>query len=283
VIARPGLLLLLVVIVLLGGTRADAAIPAHSVEIQIPGIAQPVRLAPVDADAFQRRLSALPPYAGPLPSGEAITVTTDYWDFAVGTGVGGPPTDAPAAYFQADGVVGLRQIDRDAYFVLDHRQRAMLNRYIRLLRTGSLPSSTPGAFQVLVAAAPAETIGIELPGGPLSSDTAQAVWRSLADHAAPVTFANPAVPPAGQNGYWIIFTTAEGRALQYFFEPESQRLTDFLGTETYTVRNIPPGTIGVPRQIEQQDPAGSLLWWPVMLGGGAGLLVAAVWLRNRRP
>jgi hypothetical protein len=117
----------------------------------------------------------------------------------------------------------------------------------------------------------------------LAGDTAQAVWRSLADHAAPVTFANPPAPPRGDDGYWIIFTTAEGRALQYFFQPESQRLTDFLGTETYTVRNIPPGTIDEPRQIEQQEAHGSLLWWPVMLGGGAGLLAAAVWLRKRWP
>jgi len=56
-----------------------------------------------------------------------------------------------------------------------------------------------------------------------------------------------------------------------------------LGTESYTIRNILPTTAGEPLQIEQQEPHGSELWWPVMLGGGAALLGAAVWARRRWP
>jgi hypothetical protein len=207
-------------------------------------------------------------------------VTSDYWDATLGTGAGAPAIDADGSYFLSDGIVKLRQAGRDAYFVLDQRQSAMLSRYIRLARTGSLPSSAPGAFQVLIAAARAELISIELAGSPLPNDAARIVWRSLDDLAAPVAFLDPPSPPFGSDGYWITFATVEGRSQQYFYEPASQRLTDFLGTETYTVRDMPLSTVGEPRQIEQQEPHGSLVWWPVILGGGVGLLAVAVWLRK---
>ena len=279
-IARPGLLLLLVLLVSLGVAPTSASAEIPTVEIQIRP-SQTVRLAPADADAFRRRLSPPPPYSGPLPAGETFVVTSEYWDATLGTGGGAPAIDAAGTYFLSDGIIKLRQAGQDAYFVLDQRQRALLSRYIRLARTGSLSSSTPGAFQVLTAASRAELISIELPGGPLPNDAARLLWRSFDDQAAPVTYLDAPAPPSGNDGYWITFTTVEGRALQYFYEPASGRLTDFLGSETYTIRNILPGSVGETRQIEEQEPHGSLLWWPVMLGGGLGLLAAAVWLQKR--
>ncbi|HEY7466281.1 MAG TPA: hypothetical protein VIB47_06270 [Dehalococcoidia bacterium] len=279
-IARSGLLLLLVLFLRLVGSSANASAEIPTVEIQIRP-SQTVRLAPADADAFRRRLSAPPPYAGPLPAGETFVVTSDYWDATLGTGAGAPAIDAAGTYFWSDGIVKLRQAGRDAFFVLDQRQRAMLGRYIRLAGTGSLPSSAPGAFQVLTAAARAELISIELAGEPLPNDAARLLWRSFDEQDVAVTFLQPLAPPSGKEGYWITFTTVEGRALQYFYEPASGRLTDFLGSEAYTVRNILPGSVGEPRQIEQQEPHGSLLWWPAMLGGGLSLLAAAVWLNRR--
>jgi hypothetical protein len=273
---------MLLLLVSLGVSPAAGRAAPHSVEILIPGLPQPVRLAPADAEAFQRRLNAPPSYAGPLPSGEAFTVTTDYWDFALGTGADGLPTDAPGTYFPSGGIVRLRQMDRDAYYVLDLRQRALLDRYIRLAKAGSLQSSTPGALEVLVAAAGREPISIELPGGQLPNDAARLLWRSLDEQAVAVTFLEPPAPPSGEDGYWITFTTVEGRALQYFYEPTASRLTDVLGSETYTIRNILPGSAGEPRGIEQQEPRGSALWWPLMLGGGMLLLGAATLLHRRQ-
>ena len=282
-ISRPGLLLLLISLVCLCGPAASATSEILSVEITIREGAQPVRFAPVDADAFQRRLNSPPPYVGPKPAGESFVVTSAYWDVVLRAEETAPRIDANAAYFQEGGIIRARQGDRDVYLVLDLRQRALLSRYIRLARTGSLPSPTPGALDVLIAAARADLISIELAGKPLSTDGARVLWRSLDEQDARVTFHDPPRPPERDDGYWLTFTTSEGRSLQYFYESDTNTLTDFLGTESYTIRNILPTTAGEPLQIEQQEPHGSKLWWPVMLGGGAALLGAAVWARRRWP
>jgi hypothetical protein len=279
VIARPALLLLLVLILWLGGSTASATTEILGVEIQIRPESPPVRLAPADADAFQRRLNAPPPYVGPRPSGESVLVTSGYWDAALRADESAPHFDAAATYFIEDGVVQARQAGRDLFFVLDHRQRAMLARYVRLARTGSI-SSNPGALQVLIAAANSETISIEPGGVPLTVDDIGALWRALDDQKPVVSFIDEPQPPARAGGYWVTFTTAEGRALQYHYDPATGTLTDFLRTETYTIRNLLPSTAGEPPQIEQQEPRGSLLWWPVMLGGSVALLAAAVWFRR---
>jgi hypothetical protein len=169
-------------------------------------------------------------------------------------------------------------VDRDAFFVLDLRQRAMLDRYIRLARQGLIPAQ-PGALNVLIAASQTESISVEPAGEHLNGDQTAAFWRSLHNRSLAVQFLTPLQPPSEGGGYWITFTTAEGRAIQYHLEPESGTLTDFLGTESYIVRNALPATAEAPG-IMQQEPQGSWLWWPVMLGGGAALLAAAVWLRR---
>ena len=188
-----------------------------------------------------------------------------------------------ALYFSADGIIRvLRENNDDAYFVLDLRQRAMLNRYIRLAKTGSIPPD-PGALDVLAAAVRTETVSIEIGGRPVEPALSQAFWSALDNPEASVGFPAPPRPPADEDGYWITFTTSEGRAIQYHFNPATSALIDSLGTETYTIENVLPATTAEPLQIEQQSPHGSKLWWPVMLGGGAALLAAAVWLRRRYP
>jgi hypothetical protein len=39
-----------------------------------------------------------------------------------------------------------------------------------------------------------------------------------------------------------------------------------------------------PPAIKHEEPVGSLLWWPVMIGGGLVAIGAAIWLRRKsRP
>jgi len=282
VIARPGFLLLLVLILWLGAFGASANLEILSVEIQIPGVSQPLRLAPADADAFQRRLNQPPPYVGPKPAGESFIVTSAYWDAALRAADNAPPIAAAAAYFPNGGIVRARQSDRDLYFVLDLRQRALLDRYIRLARTGQI-GPEPGALQVLAAASSMEPIGIGIGGRPVDTRLAQVIWAVINGRQGEVSFLGSPQPPGNAPGYWLTFTTSEGRALQYHYDPASDALTDALGTETYVIPAGLPTTPGDPPQIEQQEPHGSKLWWPVMLGGGAALLAAAIWLRRRYP
>jgi hypothetical protein len=190
-------------------------------------------------------------------------------------------------YFPIGGIVRARQAGRDAHFVLDLRQRAMLDRYIRVAREGSL-SSTPGALQVLAAASLIETIGVDVAGKPFEADGPRGFWSALRSGNPPPVFNDPPRPPVAATGYWFSVTAPEGRAISYFNDTAQQSLTDALGTETYDARNLaaigvlPPSSEEPPR-IAQQAPQGSLLWWPVMLGSGAALLAAAVWLRRRYP
>jgi hypothetical protein len=280
VISRLGLLILLVLLPWLAASQARAQEAIPGVEIQIPGATQAVRMAPADADAFRRRLNAPPPYFGPRPAGESVVVSSGYWDAALRADDSAPRIDADAAYFADGGIVRVRQSGRDLYFVLDLRQRAMLDRYVRLTKAGSL-AQAPGALDVLIAAAADETVSIEIRGTPVTSEAAAILWRSLAGQSADVIFHDPPRPPAGVSGFWIAFTTAEGRSLQYFYDAGARTLTDSLGTESHAVPDIELVSSGEPLQIEQQTPPGSKLWWPVMLGGAAALLGAAVWLRRR--
>jgi hypothetical protein len=287
VIARPGLLLLLVLIAWLGVPPASGSAEIPTVEIQI-GPSQTVRLAPADADAFRRRLSAPPAYSGPLPTGETFVVTSDYWDATLGTGAGAPAIEPAGTYFPADGIVKLRQAGRDAFFVLDQRQRANLDRYIKLVRQGQI-GSAPGLLEVLVAASNAEPISIEIGSRFLKEDERAAFWR-LAAGFNPLDLP-PAEPPRDSPSVvWITFGLPEGRSVLLGYAPGSGTVFDTSGREVYGVPkqwlqpilgDYAPKFDSFKRQIEQQEPHGSLLWWPVMLGGGVGLLAAAVWLRRR--
>lgn len=286
-IARPGLLLLLALIACLGDSAAGAAAEIPSVEIQILP-SQTVRLAPADADAFRRRLSAPPPYFGPLPTGESLVVTSDYWDATLGTGAGAPAIDADGTYFPSDGIVKLRQGDRDAFFVLDLRQRANLDRYVRLARAGRI-DATPGVLEVLTAASSDETVSIEFGSRVLDANERATFWR-LSAGLQPLDFPSGEPPRDSPSLARITFGLSEGRSIQMVYSVGSGTLVDALGQEVYAVPkrwlqpilgDYGPGFDDFKRPIEQQDPVGSLVWWPVMLGGGIGLLAAAVWLQRR--
>jgi hypothetical protein len=279
VVARTGLLLIILAVTGWDVASAGAALEASPVSFQLAGRTEVFELAPSDADAFQRRLSPPPPYAGPLPSGEPVTITTDYWDEAFGSGAGRQPVSRSALYHSSDGVVRVQQGDRFDFFVLDQRQRALLARYIRLARVGAI-GTNPGALEVLIAASAAEPIGVEVGGQPLDEALQSAFWRALDAQGTSGTLIEPPRPPDRRDGYWVTFSTAEGRSQQYFYEPGTGRLTDFLGTEGYTIRGVLPESAGAAPQIEQQASPGSKLWWPLMLGGGAALLTVAVLLQR---
>jgi hypothetical protein len=285
VITRLAPLLLLVLIAAWpSGSKASATGEIFRFEIRIPGQPEPLHIAPADADAFQRRLNSPPPYAGPLPQGESFVITSGYWDATFGVGVGAPPVQPRALYFRVDGIVAVqRAADDDVYYVLDQRQRAMLNRYIRLATAGAIPPD-PGALDVLAAASRDEPIIVEIAGKRVDDALARALWAELNMPTMPgaVGFLGTPRPPAGEEGYWITFTTSEGRALQYHYNPSTGALVDSLGTESYTFEDrVLPATTGEPLQLLQQPPQGSKLWWPLMLGGGIALLGAAVWLQRR--
>jgi hypothetical protein len=75
----------------------------------------------------------------------------------------------------------------------------------------------------------------------------------------------------------------DAHGYQYFYDGST--LTDLLGTERYTVPSalaaFLEGLTPAMPAIENQEPAGSLLWWPVMAGGGLVAIAAAVWLQRR--
>ena len=278
-IKRLAPLLLLVLVVWPAGSSAGAAGETLSVEIKIVGLPQPLQLAPADVDAFRRRLGPPPVLTVPAATGEAFEVTSDYWDETLGSGVNAPLIQPEASYFPAFGVVLVdRPNGEKVYVVLDQRQRALLNRYIRLGRTGAV-APHPGALQVLAAASHSEPVSIVIGSKPVDEPLARLIWAAI-DGKPGFRFLDPPRPPGAATGTWLTFTTAEGRAIQYLYDPESQTLTDALGTEVYSIVPLPldPAT---PLQLEQQPAQGSKLWWPLMLGGGIALLAAAVWLQRR--
>jgi hypothetical protein len=83
--------------------------------------------------------------------------------------------------------------------------------------------------------------------------------------------------------YWLIVTLPEGRALRYYYDGET--VTEALGTERYDASAVNEMLEAVVPQdlpvIAEQEPVGSLLWWPVMVGGGLAAIGLAIWLRMK--
>jgi hypothetical protein len=134
---------------------------------------------------------------------------------------------------------------------------------------------------VLAAASSSEAISLEAAGLPLADAEAGRFWKLFSGAMRP-SFPEPPQPPQASSGYWLVVTLLEGRALQYYYDPAAATLTDALGSERYT--GVPAGVLppsAAAPTIEQQEPQGSLLWWPVMIGGGVVCLAAAVWLHRR--
>lgn len=272
----------------------EAAIASQTI-VSGGSLPHPIRLAAVDEDAFFRRLN-FPPILdnAPAVTGPSYTVDSPYWPEVIAArGVGGGvPAESRAIYYPEGGFVNARQAGRDVWLIIDLRQRAVLDRYIRLGLEGKL-SPQPGIIEVLAAAARSEVISIEVGALPLNPAQASALWASLAGLKPLAPPAESAPPRDGPGSVWIIFGLPEGRSVQVMYTQASGTLVDSLGSEVYalpggrwlsevTGREMLPGTAsGLSRSIEHQQPAGSWLWWPLMLGGGTGSLALAVWLRRR--
>ena len=281
-------LFLLPPLLLLG--RPSAARTVEGTILSGGDLPHAVRLAPVDEDAFFRRID-LPPRLdqAPRPAGPAYTLASSYWDTVLrDDGGGGPPADAEALYYPDGGFVRARQAGADVWLLLEERQRAILDRYIRLARAGLL-SAEPGVLQVLAAAAGrGELISVQAGGTMLTEAQTRAFWDAVAAGPAPAFLSDQKPPGVATGGFWLVFTLPEGRAVQLLYSPApDSSLIDSLGGERYAVTPLLHAAIRAvgaspTLEIEQQEPRGSDLWWPVMLGAGLALLGAAWWLRRRK-
>jgi hypothetical protein len=169
--------------------------------------------------------------------------------------------------------------------VINLRQRAILDRYIQLAKAG-LIGEAPSTIDVLAAVSSTEALGVQAGAGSVTQATAAAILRSLSE-ANPSPLAEKREPPfLDDSGFWLTVTLVEGRSLRYYYR--AGMLTEALGTERYDgdavadlLASITPEP---PPAIEQEEPVGSLLWWPVMIGGGLAAIGAAIWLRRKsRP
>jgi hypothetical protein len=258
----------------------------------------PLRLAAIDEADFMQRLSPPPKFDDPPgATGPTYTLTTPYWDEVLrGDRADRAPAEAAALYYPQGGFVRARQDGKDAWLILDLRQQAILERYLRLGREGRLPEA-PGIMHVLFEASKTEMIGINIGHDTLPEATRAAFWRTIEPYVGRVP-QNPE-PPArlrtDEHGAWITFNLPEGRAIQVFYAPNYDNIiVDSTGTE---MLQVSPGTRFVvsedsspfsgppPRggaiQIEQEDGPGSPVWWAVMVGAGVFCLAAAVWLQRR--
>ncbi len=263
---------------------AAAQTPIESVAIDVAG--DRITLAPADADAFQRRLDQ-PPQLETPPAARApsFVVTTTYWDSVVRQAEREPALDAEGEYFPAGGFVRAHQDGEDVWLVLDLRQRATLDRYIRFGTQSANPASQPGALELIRFASGMESIGIEAGSSPLSDAEARAFWDALAPIAMVPTFSDQPQPPVPQDlpGYWLTFWLPEGRAQQYFLDTDSGLLTDALGTESYAAGDLIGAVLpeaAAASRIEQDDPAGSQFWWFLTVGGAVALLAIAIWTKR---
>lgn len=259
-----------------------------SVAISGGGLPSAVTLAPADADAFRRRVNQLPRLEEPpQASGRSFTVTTSYWPLSLRLEDEEDVVDVSVRgeYFPNGGFVRIAIGEDEAWAVLNLRQRAILDRYIRLAEAGAI-GDEPSTIAVLAAAVEAgEVLGAQAGPDVLDPAAIEAVLTTIASSGQAIRI-DPRVPPVQQDGgFWLIVTLLEGRTLHYYFD--GLALTELLGTERYespavteALAAIAPADIPV---LIGKEPVGSLLWWPVMAGGGLIALGIAVWLRRRFP
>jgi hypothetical protein len=282
------LLLLPLLLCLCFASAASAQTPEHTgVTLSGGDLARPVKLARADEDAFLRRLVPPPKLDdAPRVSGESYVVTTQYWDDVLRGDRDDREAAEPAAdYYQEGGYVRARQGGKDAWLVLDLRQRAILDRYLSLARAALLRPE-PAVLEVLTIASRSQEISIEAGGVALDAAQRRNFWTTLAvsprgEHVEPPR------PPLGARGIWLVFGLEEGRSVQVFYERDAGLFIDFFGSEIYTVSTPMAALLDavVPRSsggisIEQQDGTGSPLWWLLLVGGGVACLAVAAWLRR---
>ncbi len=247
-------------------------------------ISQPIRLAPVDEDAFVRRIN-VPPKLDNAPevSGPTYALRSPYWAQVLPGREGvRPAADETATYYRDSGYVKARQGNEDSWLALDLRQRAIIERYLRLGENG-LISREPGILEVLRAdAVSGSAVAVAVDKMTLSDAQAAALWDALSRNSKPL-FLDPRRQPQDTQT-WLTFTLPEGRSVTVSYSGSPGRLIDFLGSEEYAVS--PPlgqaiaAVAGLPLAVPQEPGTGSKVWWLVMIGGGAVLLALAVYMRR---
>ena len=289
-IPRLALVTLLCVLALLP-TRLDAETAPEGTTVMGEGFPYPVRLAVTDDVAFFRRIN-LPPKLdeGPATTGRSYTVTSRYWDDVLRAwDDSSGPADDSAAYYPEGGFVRARQDGEDVWLVIDLRQQAILNRYIRLARAGGLPER-PSVFQVLSAAQREETLSVSIGARQLTRGEQAAFWRAFSIPLIPVD--GGGFTPRDEGGIWISVSLEEGRAVQLFYDLRGNRIIDGLGIEAAAVpadwlSGVIPGALSpdspgvAPLGVPQEEPRGGRFWWVIVVAAGLLLLGAAFWTQER--
>src|SRR5215212_1487297 len=185
---------------LLPGARLYAAPEATS--ISGPGLSHPVRLAVSDDYAFFRRIN-LPPKLDDTPkvTGQSYEITSRYWDDVVRGWDSSAGSGADSAtYYPEGGFVRAKQGSDDVWLVIDLRQRAILDRYIRLAQKNTLPA-IPTLQEVIAASQRDEKISVTIGSRQLKPDELTAFWKEF---ARPVTRTDGGgTTPKGSDGLWI--------------------------------------------------------------------------------
>jgi len=205
------------------------------------------------------------------------------WDSSAGSGADS------ATYYPQGGFVHAKQNGEDVWLVIDLRQQAILNRYIRLAQRNSLPA-IPTLQEVIAASQRDEKISVTIGSRQLKADELPAFWQEF---ARPMTRTDGGgTTPKGDDGVWIAFGLEEGRTVHLFYDMKGNRLIDDLGIEAVTVpsdwlqsvlgtRVSAASPLVAPLAVPQQEPRGSRAWWFVMVGGGIFFLAAAFYAHKK--
>jgi hypothetical protein len=255
-----------------------------------------IRFTAADEDAFRRRINYPPVYerSTPEPEGASYTLTSSYWEPVVQSERRNwEPVEAEALYYPESGLVMARQDGEDVWLTLGVRQRAIIDRYIRLGEAGRL-GPEPGLLDVVRAAAEDELVGVQVGGKLLDTREVAIFWHTVGpaeqrtnggeEHQLGISRYILSPRP---DDIWVIFTLPEGRALSLVYESQAGRFLDVFEPDSYVMSaNALENALGNgeafrPLEVPQQASRGSPVWWFVMVGGGLGMLATAVWLRRR--
>ncbi|HEY7371264.1 MAG TPA: hypothetical protein VIF57_03730 [Polyangia bacterium] len=259
-------------------------------------LAQAIRLTPVDEAALFQRIN-LPPKLDDAPevSGKSYTVKSPYWPKVLpGNGKDRPAASDEAAYYPEGGFVRASQGGKDAWIVLDLRQRAILDRYVSLGEK-HLISADPSQLDILRdAAATGDDVGVTAGARNFGATEAGKLWTALEGvnpRSFPAPGGAPATPDAGMpaDATWITFLLPEGRDARLLYVPGADVLVDYVAQQYYPVpKNLLTLALGADGAsgsaavasvaVPQEKPPGSHAWWFIMLGGGVVLIAAALFL-----
>src|SRR5690606_7728587 len=104
----------------------------------------------------------------------------------------------------------------DAWMALNLRQRAILDRYIRLFKAGAI-GDAPSSIDVLARTAMVEQFGVQAGENVLPLAEATELLARLSEaHPSPILEEREVPTPDG-DGFWLIVTLVEGRSLRYYY------------------------------------------------------------------